>query len=277
MPIRLFAVDLDGTLLNSQSELSARNREALARASARGVEIAVATGRRAHAARRYVEQMPCPVTLISSNGAMITTAEGEVRFRDFLNRSVAIQVLAATREFRPFAAALYDIPDRGQIRMQDGAVPEGPLGWYQKTSSHLLELVADLEQLPEKDPIQVLFGGPPPLMEQIAPRILASAAAPGIHLSWTKYLGRNVSLIDIMTRGCSKGAALERWAKHRGYRREEVMAAGDNHNDLEMLRFAGCPVVMSNHSSDLDTNGWHKTPANDDDGVAAAIEKFILA
>jgi Cof subfamily protein (haloacid dehalogenase superfamily) len=276
MPIRLLAVDLDGTLLNSNSELSPRNRQALARASAHGVEIAIATGRRMHAARRYVEQIPCPVTLMSSNGAMTTSSSGEVFFRHFLGRESALEVLASTREFRPYAAVLFDIPGRGQILMQECAIPEGPLGWYQKTSSHLVQLEADLEYEFPMDPIQVLFGGPPALMEEVEPLITASRAAARIHLSWTKYLARNISLIDIMTQGCSKGAALARWAKHRGYLPTEIMAVGDNHNDLEMLQFAGCPVIMANHSAGLATDGWHTTLANDEDGVAAAIDAHIL-
>lgn len=275
MPIRLLAIDLDGTLLNSNSEVSPRNRQALARASASGVEIAVATGRRTHAARRYVEQIPCPVTLISSNGAMTTSASGEVFFRHFLNREAALQVLAATREFRAYAAVLFDLPGRGQIVMQECALPEGPLGWYQKTSADLLQLEPDIEKQFPIDPIQVLFGGPPALMERVEPLVAASLAAPQIHLSWTKYLSRNVSLLDVMTLGCSKGAALDRWAKHRGCQPSEVMAIGDNHNDLEMLQFAGHPVIMSNHSAGLATDAWHRTLSNDEDGVAAAIEAHI--
>jgi hypothetical protein len=276
MLIRLLAIDLDGTLLNSNSEVSPRNRQALARASASGVEIAVATGRRMHAARRYVQQIPCPVTLMSSNGAMTSSSTGEVFHRDFLNRDDALQVLAATRQFRPYAAVLFDLPGRGQIVMQDCAIPDGPLGWYQKTSSDLLQLEADIELPFPTDPIQVLFGGPPALMEQVEPLITASPAAPAIHFSWTKYLSRNISLIDIMTLGCSKGAALARWAKHRGYHPGEVMAIGDNHNDLEMLQFAGYPVIMSNHSAGLPTDGWHLTLSNDEDGVAVAIEAHIF-
>jgi hydroxymethylpyrimidine pyrophosphatase-like HAD family hydrolase len=277
MPIRLLAVDLDGTLLNSNSELSPRNRRALARAHASGVEIAVATGRRVHAARKYVDQIPCPVTLISSNGAMTTSASGEVFFRNFLCRAVALEALAATREFRPYAAVLFDLPGRGQIVMQDCAVTEGPLGWYQKNSADLVQLESNIEREFPLDPIQVLFGGPPALMEGIEPLVAASPAAPKVHMSWTKYLARNVSLLDVMTLGCSKGAALERWARHRGISPGEVMAIGDNHNDVEMLRFAACPIIMSNHSPGLATDTWNRTLSNDEDGVAAAIETHILA
>ena len=276
MPIRLIAIDLDGTLLDSNSEVSPANRLALAAAHARGIEIAVATGRRAHAARKYVEQIPCPITLISSNGAMVTSSAGEVLHRNFLPPPVALTVLAATRELRPFAATLFDVPGRGQIVMQDSAVPEGPLGWYNRTSAHLLQLVENLEMEFSPDLIQVLFGGPPSTIERVAPLIERSPAAPHVHLSWTKYLARNVSLLDVMVRGCSKGAALARYTEHRGITPSDVMAIGDNHNDIEMLQFAAVPVLMANRSAGLESNGWRTTLSNDQDGVAAAIESYIL-
>jgi hydroxymethylpyrimidine pyrophosphatase-like HAD family hydrolase len=75
---------------------------------------------------------------------------------------------------------------------------------------------------------------------------------------------------------CSKGSSLAEWATLRGYEREEVMAVGDNHNDLEMLSFAGIPVVMGNSVPELKNFGWHQTGTNDENGVAVAITQFAL-
>jgi hydroxymethylpyrimidine pyrophosphatase-like HAD family hydrolase len=79
-------------------------------------------------------------------------------------------------------------------------------------------------------------------------------------------------MIDVLNAGCSKGHALERWAKYRGYQREEVMAVGDNHNDVEMLEFAGHPIIMGNACEELRARGWKITRGNHDCGVAAAVE-----
>ena len=84
-------------------------------------------------------------------------------------------------------------------------------------------------------------------------------------------------MIDILNAGCSKGHALERWAAHRGYRREQVMAIGDNHNDVEMLEFAGHPVIMGNASEELRARGWNVTLGNDRCGVAAAVAEVVAA
>jgi Cof subfamily protein (haloacid dehalogenase superfamily) len=276
MPIRLVGIDLDGTLLNSRSELSPANQQAIAAAAGRGVQVAVVTGRRSHSARKYIEQIPCPVTLISSNGALVTLATNEVIHRDFLPCAVARRVLEASREYRPYVALLFDIPGRGQIVMQHTAVPEGPLGWFLAQSADCLELTDDLESALASDPIQVLFGGPPILVEPIEGVLRASSAASEVHLTWTRYLRRNVSLLDVMNRGCSKGNALAILAGHCGIDSSEVMAIGDNHNDLEMLRFAARPVLMANSSPGLEGEGFTTTLSNDQDGVAHAIESHVL-
>jgi len=277
MPIRLIAIDLDGTLLNSRSEVSAANRQALQAATARGVQVAVVTGRRSHSARKFVEQIPCPVTLISSNGALITSAAGEAAYRNFLPRSAARRVLETTREFRPYVALLFDVSGRGQVMMQEGAVSTGPLGWYLTQSAECLEQVPDLEAVLSTDPVQMLFGGPPASIEPAELLLAASPAGAHVHLTWTKYLTRNVSLLDVMNRGCSKGSALAFWARHCDIEPGEVMAIGDNFNDLEMLQFAALPVLMGNSTAGLAREGWRVTLTNDQDGVAAAIHSYVLS
>lgn len=92
----------------------------------------------------------------------------------------------------------------------------------------------------------------------------------------TVYESRDFSMIDVINPVCSKGSALAEWASLRGLTRGEVMAIGDNHNDLEMLSFAGIPVVMGNSVPELKNFGWHETGTNDQNGVARAIEQFAL-
>ena len=84
-------------------------------------------------------------------------------------------------------------------------------------------------------------------------------------------------MIDVLNAACSKGHALERWAAYRGYHREQVMAVGDNHNDVEMLEFAGHPVIMGNACEELRARGWTVTRGNDSGGVAAAVDMALGA
>jgi hypothetical protein len=277
MSIRLVAIDLDGTLLNSRREISEGNRRALLEAVEREVQVVIVTGRRFHSALPLVSQIPCLVTLITSNGALIADSSGEVLHRDFLPRDVAQQVLEFAREYRPYSVAIFHTPGYGQVTMQDNAVDEGPLGWYTQTSAHCLRLVPDLEAALDTDPIQVMIGGPPAHVEPAEALLAESPIRSSIHLTWTKYLTTNISILDVMNRGCSKGRALKIWAEQCGIQPGEVMAVGDNFNDLEMLQYAGLPVLMGNHCPELHRPDWTLTLPNDQDGVAAAIHKYVLA
>jgi len=276
MAIRLLAIDLDGTLLNSRSEISPTNRQALADVTAREVQVVLVTGRRSHSARKFLEQIPCPVTLISSNGALITSSSGEVLHRNFLPLAIARRVLELSPEFRPYAAAIYDRAGRGQVLLQDNAVPAGPLGWYLTQSPDCLEQVSNLESALVTDPVQILFGGPPETIAPAETLLRSSPVGASVHLTWTKYLSRNVSLLDVMNAGCTKGAALARWARQCGIGADQVMAIGDNFNDLEMLQFAGLPVVMGNRASGFGEAHWTLTLTNDQDGVAVSIRSHVL-
>jgi Cof subfamily protein (haloacid dehalogenase superfamily) len=276
MPIRLIAVDLDGTLLNSHQEISQPNREALRAVCARGVQLLITTGRRFHSALPFLDSLACPVAVVSSNGALISSLAGNVWRRDFLPREIARQALDAAINYRPYAVAIFHRPGHGQVMMQQNAAPEGPLRWYLKTAPESLAQVADLPAALPEDPVQVMFGGPPALLEPLENMLRASPVGEHIHLTWTKYFTRDVSLLDVMNLGCSKGSALLWWLRREGYDPSEVMAIGDNYNDLEMLQMAGCPVVMGNACPELHGNGWHVTLSNDENGVEAALRAFSL-
>ena len=114
MSIRLIALDLDGTLVNSRWEISEKDLQALAAASERGVQVVVVTGRRPRAAAPYVAKIPFPVTLITSNGAMIRTSAGEVICQNFLPRDVALKVLEIVNEYRPYTVVIFDLPGAGR-------------------------------------------------------------------------------------------------------------------------------------------------------------------
>ena len=276
MSIRVIAVDLDGTLLNSKQEISQANREALSDAAERGIRIAITTGRRFHSAYPLVNSLPFPVTMITSNGAMIRTLSGEVLHRNFLPKKTAIEILEAAVDYRPYAVAIFDKDGRGQVMMQHDASFDGPLKWYLKTAREYLLQVSDLPAALPCDPIQLMFGGSPGFLEPIEHLLRASDAGRRVHLTWTKYFERDVSLLDVMNVGCSKASGLRWLLGQMGYDGSEVMAIGDNYNDIEMLRMAGLPVLMGNCSPGLADDGWHITLSNDEDGVAAAIKAFIL-
>lgn len=276
MAIRLVALDLDGTLLNSQREISQPNLDALGAAARRGIQLLITTGRRYHSARPLLDSLPCPAIVIASNGALITDLAGNLLHRNFLPRDIARQVLDVAISYRPYAVAIFDVPGHGQVRMQQNASPDGPLRWYLRTAPECLMQVPDLPVGLHEDPVQLMFGGSPSLLDPLETLLLASPVSRHTHLTWTKYFTRDVSLLDVMNRGCSKGSALKWWLDREGCDPGEVMAIGDNYNDLEMLEIVGCPVVMGNACPDLHRDGWRVTLSNDEDGVEAALRAFGL-
>jgi Cof subfamily protein (haloacid dehalogenase superfamily) len=277
MPVRLIAVDLDGTLLGSDGEISSGNRGALAAAADQGSQVVIVTGRRYHSASRYLCELHPGTVLISSNGARIASAAGEVLYRNFLPKEVARRVIEAAPQFRGYAVAFFDVPGYGQVVVEKDAARDGPVAWYLRNSQ---DCVAESPSLPDailSDPVQVMFGGPPGAIDPVEGVLRASPAAARCHLTWTKYLQRGLSLLDVLNEGCSKGSALAYWARRCGIEREEVMAIGDNQNDLEMLQFAGRPVLMRNHNYEQAPDGWSVTLSNDEDGVAEAIRRHVLS
>ena len=146
--------------------------------------------------------------------------------------------------------------------------------WLEK-NLQFIDFVIPIEDSLTSDPVQAMFCGSIPRMQQALATLSASNLDEDITVLRTEYAARDLSMVDVLNQGCSKGHALERWADHRGIPREEVMAIGDNYNDIEMLAFAGVPFIMGNAAEELRRDGWTVTLSNDQNGVAAAIEQVL--
>lgn len=277
MPVRLIALDIDGTLLDSRWQLPAANRAAIAEATRRGIEVALVTGRRYDFAMPVAQQLDCPLTMIVNNGALIRTADGKTHLRHLLTRDVARNVLEATRPWREGAAVIFDRPVANQIMLESLREDDSIRYAYYKRNLAHIGIVSALEDCVTEDPIQVMFSGT--IAEiRAAESVLRSADfAAGYRLAVTLYESRDFAMIDVLPADCTKGRSLAEWAERRGLQRNEILAVGDNYNDLEMLQVAGIPVVMANGVPELKIHGWHETLSNDEGGVAAAIERFALS
>ena len=276
MGVRLIALDIDGTLLDSRWRLSEANRGAIQEATRRGIEVALVTGRRYDFALPVAQDLGCPLTMIVNNGGMIRTDRGETRLRHLLSADVARNVLALCSDWRDGAAVIFDRPRANQLMLERLEVDDSIRYAYFSRNLEFIGLARPLESCLSEDPQQVMFSGTVEQMEEAERQLSESPVAAQVRLAATKYASRNFAMLDVLPPGCTKGAALEEWAVRQGLRREEILAIGDNHNDLEMLRFAGIPVVMQNSVPELKSFGWYETRSNDESGVAAAIERFAL-
>lgn len=276
MAVRLIAIDIDGTLLDSQWRLPEANQRAVSEATSLGVEVVLVTGRRFDFALPVARKLTCPLTLIVNNGALIKSQDGTTHLRHLLARETARRVLEATAAWRNGAAVVFDRPRENQVIFENLDWDDPSRREYFARNREFLAQVYPLQDCLTEDPIQVMLTG------QVAPIREAERVLRGVPfrtefaLAVTVYQNRDFSMIDVINPACSKGAALAEWASLRGLRRDQIMAIGDNHNDREMLSFAGLPVVMGNGVPELKALGWHETSTNDEGGVAAAIERFVL-
>ena len=273
--IRLIAVDVDGTLLDTRGQIPQANIDAIHDAVSAGIHIALITGRSYPFARPIADPLPPSITLIVSNGAIERDMDGSRVARRLLDRQIARAVLESTRPFRQLAALVFDRDADRQVMFEtmDWEHP-GRKGYWARNQSLIAKSVP-LEDALVEDPIQVMFNGGVDAMRSLYCALHAEAN--GFAVSLTEYVHRDFSLIDVTAPNATKRRALAWRAAQLGLSREEVMAVGDNFNDLEMLEFAGLPVVMANAVEELKQRGWVITGDNESAGLARAIRTYALS
>jgi hypothetical protein len=274
--IRLIALDVDGTLLDSRWQVPEANRRALAEATARGIEVVLVTGRRFEFARPVIDQLEGPLTLIVNNGALVKTRDGLTLIRHLLPAAAARRVLEATAAFRETTALVFDRSGAAQVIYERLESTDPHRITYFERNRAFIAAVTPLDAALTEDPLQVMCSGPVRMMRDLARALQAMPVAAEVSIAMTEYEARDFSLVDVTCRGCSKGSTLAEWAAHQGVPREAVLAIGDNLNDRDMLEFAGRAVVMGNAVAELQSRGWPVTLTNDDCGVAAALDRYVL-
>jgi Cof subfamily protein (haloacid dehalogenase superfamily) len=271
--LRLIAIDIDGTLLSPEFKISETDLASLRRADSQGVEIILVTGRRHTFALPIAEQLGFDLWLISSNGAITRSLAGETFHRDLLPEPTCRKLVHIMQEFRGQTVLTFDSNCAGTIVVERLDELEGSIQRWLEKNMKYIQFVVPIENALTSDPVQAMFCGPLAHMQRVL-EVLGSCGLP-ITVLRTEYPARDLSIVDVLNAGCSKGHALERWANYRQITSEQVMAIGDNYNDIEMLAFAGHPFIMGNASEELRGRGWKQTRSNAESGVSAAIEHVL--
>jgi len=284
VPTRLIAIDIDGTLLpTSGLRVSERNREAMLRAEAEGVHIVVATGRRQAYALPVLELagLSPETVMISSNGTVTRTFGGRRIDRWLLPVETARALCGELRHFGGTTVFTFDREGTGALVIESLQQLHARIDrWVEANRPYLVE-VQPLERAFDagEEPIQGMVCGTVAEMLAAQRQLLLSDVGGQIAMHRTEYAARNLSILDLLPPGCSKGAALDSLARIRGLERNQIMAIGDNLNDLEMLEYAGRAVVMANAGEEVLSlamrRGWEITASNNDDGVALAVEEVV--
>ena len=282
-PVRLAAIDIDGTLLPSFGyEISRRNLKALRAAQDAGIAIAIATGRRAASTAPLLESLGlrADMPLITSNGAVTRTLAGEPIDCWTLDADVARGLCGLLRGFGALVFT-FDRQGRGELVVEDLDRAEGRLKLWAEANRDAIEEVSPLEQIfaSRGDPIQGMVAGPMDRMRDAERAFETSQWNSRCECIRTEYPARGLAILDLLPSGVSKAAALERLADRLGIGRLETLAIGDNWNDVGMLEWAGQSFVMSNASralrSQAKMRGWKQAPSNDRNGVAVVLESAI--
>lgn len=285
MGIRLIALDLDGTLLDSRGEISDRNRRAIALARSRGVSVALVTGRRFRDARPLALELGLDVPVIAHNGALTKHAETLDTVAALLLPSEAARAVVRFGRERG-ADALVSDDHRGAGVLVYDRISEGNpslakyVAWSHRIhgaeASDAVRQVSSLEEYLDHDPVHISFSGGCDDIRRLS-AALAESLGDAVKLLLTLYEKTDFALLDVLHPSASKGAGVAAAAAELQLTRWEVLAVGDNLNDVEMLEYAGTGVVMSNaEASLLELGHLHRTTSNDEDGAALAIEKFVL-
>lgn len=284
--VKLLALDIDGTILDSYGNIPEKNLNAIREAEEAGVFVTLATGRRFRDALPVAKELGLNKTVITHNGALLKCSQTfDIIDASTITSETALDSIRIAKEHGGDALLSTDPYGKGVLLFDKLSDTNLPLQSYIRWSKMLhgaeaeesLKFVNSLpDVLHHHTVIHISFSGECSAMSELK-TVLAAELGEDITLLETVYTARNFTLLDVLPGNSSKGSGVETLASKLGVSQQEVMAIGDNFNDIEMLDFAGVPVVMGNHEAFLPIKPeYHTTHKNDEYGVASAIERFIL-
>ena len=224
--------------------------------------------------------------LITHNGALLKYAGSlETIAFSLINTETSLEVLRVGKQFGGEALVSVNPHTKGTLlydTVSDDNLPlQKYIAWsktfHGEEAEEAVHHVANLaEVLTDSEVIHISYSGKCAAMDEIQ-KLLQDELKDSVNILATIYPQLDFTLLDILPPDASKGIGVEKLAKLNGLTAENVMVCGDNFNDLEMLEFAGTPVIMGNAAPELLENPkYNQTLSNDENGVALAIEKFIL-
>ena len=273
MSYKLICIDIDGTLLRDDKKLSKRNIDAIKAATNKGVHVAISTGRIFPSANYYADLIGVKSPVIASNGAYIkNSSEDKVIYEKPMNLEKTIRIIEILREYKlrphfntPSKILTEDLEFSNKVYSKMNEV-------LSENNKVDIELVDTWENALKKYEHKVLKGI---IVDKDINKIreVKEIVAKEEGIEVVSSYSNN---FEVMSKGISKGNAVSILSDMLGIERENVMCIGDSENDLSMIKFAGLGVAMGNAAECIKENADYITDINNEDGVAKAIEKFIL-
>ena len=267
MNYKLIAIDMDGTLLNSNKEISNRTIQAIGHAKEKGVNVVLATGRLLKSAQLFADSLELNNHVIACNGAIIIDGSKKVIYSKPMDRNVVEKVMALGKKFNTY----YHFYDESQF--YSNKYVKEIVDYYSGRGQSIDVKIFDdeMEIINDKDLNLYKFLFIDNDLEKLIKlrKELSSMENISVSKSWTNNL-------EVMDTGASKGLGLQFLCNRLDISPSEVIAIGDNENDLSMITFAGLGVSMGNGDDIVKKQANYITSTNDEDGVARVIEEFII-
>lgn len=276
---KMLVTDMDYTLLNKEKKVSERNREAVIKAIEKGVHMVVATGRIYTSARVYAKLLGLSTPIIASNGAIIREAafnnpEDTERtiFKDTLNKETVNDMIRLSHKYGLFCHFFTEDTIYSE-KLVNVSLRYTEWNKYLGEEDQVkIKVVEDADRALVKDNVEVLKAVVVDSDSEKIRRLRDSIIETGI-VSVSQSMKDN---LEVMNKGVTKGSAVKRLAQMYGIGREEIIAIGDNENDMSMIQYAGMGIAMGNAEESLKNVADYITGDYQEDGVAEAIERFIL-
>jgi Cof subfamily protein (haloacid dehalogenase superfamily) len=263
---KLIALDLDGTLLNKQKMISPRTKKVLEEAKNMGHHLVIATGRPPRASVQYYHELGLTTPMVNFNGALVhhVTDESWGHHHFPLERETALEVLDVCERYG-IQNVMAEIMDEYYLKQHDEnfvrilADGRAPLG------------VGVIHDLLHDHPTSLLIQAHEDAVHELRAHLREHHA----HVVEHRYWGAPWNVIEVMKAGVNKATGLSLIAERLGVKRENVIAFGDEDNDLEMIRYAGTGVAMGNANPQLKAVADMICDTNDNDGIAMILERLL--
>lgn len=269
MKYKLVAIDMDGTLLNSENKVSNKTREALMMAKEQGIHIILSTGRILKSALYYSKALDLKNPIVASNGAIIVDELGNTIFKKPIENNLVKDIVNLAREEDIYYHFYDESKFYSHVRVDE------VLKFYNEgnnSTSIDLEVFNDIDEIVNNKNINIykfLFVDENNEKLKKLRSKLDSMGNIDTSSSWANN-------IEAMGHNVSKGEALRELCNKLDISPSEVIAIGDSENDLSMFKFAGLGVAMGNGDKSIKEQADYITDSNNEEGVAKVIEKFVL-
>jgi Cof subfamily protein (haloacid dehalogenase superfamily) len=263
----LIVLDLDGTLLNNEKQISSHTKHILHKCRELGHEVMIATGRPFRASESYYQELKLTTPIVNFNGAHVhypNHPEWEIKHSP-IPRPAALAVLETCQLFH-IKNVMVEVLDTIFVEKMDHDL----LNTFNLDISEIT--VGPITQNLKTDPTSVLIRTEPQDLDNLMEALDSNYAETIEQRSW----GYPSDIIEIIQRGVSKATGLARVADYLGIPKERIIAFGDESNDIEMLQFAGMGVAMGNAKPEIKGHAHFVTSSNEEEGISTFLENTLL-